>query len=272
MSWNEIVIGSWSDLARRIEGRGIGRETDPGWQFRGQADASWDLKPSILRLFERGRISRNKAHGIECGVFRRFVAQARIHFGAHVPADNGGPDPVWWMLMQHHSCPTRLLDWTDSPYVAAYFAVEQSLDKDGAVWVFPSSPLDTYTEKQFGHRTDVLQGDGFFSATPIPAVYPILGIEHNARSLAQQGVYTVSSDIMADHGALIQAALNQTKWAQHLAKLIIPSRLKHEILCQLRAMNITAAVLFPGPDGVGRSAAEYVRTRVWDNSNAEPTT
>lgn len=44
-------------------------------------------------------------------------------------------------VMQHYSCPTRLLDWTLSPYVALYFAVEQSPESDGAVWFFPSSAL-----------------------------------------------------------------------------------------------------------------------------------
>jgi hypothetical protein len=77
-------------------------------------------------------------------------------------------------------------------------------------------------------------------------------------------VYTVSTDILADHAPLIQAAMAQTIWAKRFVKVIVASALKHEALCRLRAMNITASALFPGPDGVGRSASEYVRIRVWD--------
>jgi hypothetical protein len=59
-----------------------------------------------------------------------------------------------WMVLwlaQHHGVPTRLLDWTRSPLVATYFAVESTNDRDAAVWVIwgfdgieqpPSSPFE----------------------------------------------------------------------------------------------------------------------------------
>lgn len=264
MGWPERSVANWAELSALFESLRIGRTGGPCWYFRGQADASWDLRPSLLRLIGDRGISHKKAHGIEFGVYRRFVAEAHIHFRGHLPHFGLGPSPAWWMLMQHHQCPTRLLDWTESPYVAAYFAVEQLADADGAIWMLPSSPLDTQMTHDFGKMHMALEAQGFFSDAPEQAVYPIVGAEHSDRSIAQQGVYTVSTDILANHAPPIEAAIAQTGWAKHFVKVIVPSALKHEALCRLRTMNITASALFPGPDGVGRAASEYVRIRVWD--------
>jgi len=264
MGWPETIIEDWSDLSALFEGLRIGRTGDLGWIFRGQADASWDLRPSLSRLLGDYGISHKRAHGIEFGVFRRFTAVAHIHFGVRAPRTDLGPSPAWWMLMQHHHCPTRVLDWTESPYVAAYFAVEQSPDVDGAVWMLPSSPLDTASTGAFGELGEALDSGTFFSESPTPAVYPVAGLQHSDRSVAQQGVYTVAADILADHAPLVEAAFVDKPWALQSMKIVIPSTLKHEALCRLRSMNITASALFPGPDGVGRAASEYVRIRVWD--------
>lgn len=264
MAWTEKKITNWEELASIFESLRIGRTGDPSWHFRGQADSRWNLRPSLLRLLGDNEISYKKAHGIEFGVFRKFMAQAHLHFAGHLPPVESGPTPAWWMLMQHHYCPTRLLDWTESPYVAAYFAVERLPEADGAVWIMPSSPLQTQVDGDFGNMYDAIRVDGFFSDTPQPAVYPIVAVEHNTRSVAQQGVFTLSTDILADHAPLIDTALAQTTWSNQYVKVVIPSGLKQEFLCRLKAMNITASALFPGPDGVGRAAAEYVKIRVWD--------
>ncbi|MGO9147506.1 MAG: FRG domain-containing protein [Desulfomonilia bacterium] len=264
MGWIEMSVTNWAELSALFDNLQIGRTGDPSWCFRGQANASWDLKPSILRLFGDRGISHKKAHGIENGVFRRFMAEAHLHFGTDLPPPNINPAPGWWILMQHHHCPTRLLDWTKSPYVAAYFAVEQLTGLDRAIWILPSSPLETQMTHEFGRMFENYENMCFFSDAPEQAIYPICGIMHSDRSVAQQGVYTVSTDILADHAPLIQASLAKTSWAKHFVKVIVPSSLKHEGLYRLRTMNITASSLFPGPDGVGKAASEYVRIRIWD--------
>jgi FRG domain len=235
------------------------------WYFRGQADSMWGLEPSLCRCFRQASPSRKKALGIEFGAFRRFQAQIHIFLKDLRVETTEWESVVWWMLMQHYSCPTRLLDWTESPYVGLYFAVQQAPERDGAVWLFPSSRLDTLMSTKYGRMNDIGE-PAFLDEGGLKAVYPVVGTKHTDRSVAQQGVFTVCTDPLADHHTPITEAFVEAGESNALAKIVVPANLKCKFLSRLREMNITASSLFPGADGVGRSSAEYIRLRVWRNT------
>jgi hypothetical protein len=78
--------------------------------YRGQADATWGLTPTI---------GRNPDHlQAELTIIKLFRQNARPHLREYP-----GTDWEWVFLMQHHRAPTRLLDWSESPLVALYFAL-----------------------------------------------------------------------------------------------------------------------------------------------------
>jgi hypothetical protein len=113
--------------------------------FRGQADASWPLRPSLLRGKMAG-LNAVEALEIEQGAVKAF----RVHAHQHLDAATlqAAPDVVSvWGLMQHYGAPTRLLDWTASPYVAAYFAVERNPDAAGTIWVAHTDTINTHSGK-----------------------------------------------------------------------------------------------------------------------------
>jgi len=121
----DIRVSSWNDLNERLyEGswkERIGRFRS-SFAFRGQADVGDSLLTGLARL---GGPLELEAH-----LLRNFRKYSRREA---VPGDS-----VWnWLAVaQHHGLPTRLLDWTYSPYVAMHFATEsiERFDVDGAIW------------------------------------------------------------------------------------------------------------------------------------------
>ena len=79
------------------------------------------------------------------------------------------------------------------------------------------------------------------------------------RMVNQQGLFTISRNIMGDHGECIEKVMREPEGNEVLfSKVTIPAGLKLDFLRRLRSMNVTAASLFPGLDGIGRSIAEKV--------------
>lgn len=141
-------IRTWSDLTDLVEH--FSYFNGHAWLFRGVTKATYGLVPKIGREASRAVKDRNGVRGRvpyqvqdERAIFSMFVQQARPYL-SHSPQS-----PFEWLAVaQHYGLPTRLLDWTDSLLVAAWFAVERGgADKhDSAIWVargIPSIELDS---------------------------------------------------------------------------------------------------------------------------------
>jgi hypothetical protein len=117
-------VSSAADLLKCIQSPPF---NDDSWAFRGQSKASWRLQPSIERLASEAGITPQ----VEKYVEREFKRRAH-HYISDLPDDEDALE--WLALMQHHGAPTRLLDWTRSAYVAAFFAAESAGDAPFAIW------------------------------------------------------------------------------------------------------------------------------------------
>ena len=106
------------------------------------ADATWEPVTSLQRLghsenrelFPESKVERARVNTIEGAILRSFRNRA----AKALPSDSGTLE--WLSLAQHHGCPTRLLDFSQSPLVALYFATADasSDEKDGVIWcVYP---------------------------------------------------------------------------------------------------------------------------------------
>ena len=229
--------------------------------FRGQRNATWPLQPGFARMLEKVELETDEIVDLEHDALREFQSKAHLFVDPSL-LNKVKTTPCWWSVMQHHGAPTRLLDWSTSPYVAAYFAVNQhETGEDGALWCFCANAL----QNQFTQAHDPLPA---FEDPTAPQAYDqkleelqttdaVLPISFNyatsERVVAQQGKFTMAFAPLMNHCARIERLEKK-----FLKKIIIPGSCKREILLRLRDINITAASLFPGVDGLGRSIQELI--------------
>jgi hypothetical protein len=226
MNWQGLV-----DLADQTKGSFA---MNPSFFFRGQARADWHLVPSFVRVAEANKLNTEQALLLEAALRKEFLTGAHLHLPPAVLPQNPADQIGLWICMQHYGAPTRLLDWTESLYVATYFAVVSELDYDGAVWVIHPRSIRTAfnIDEQWPTSDEDLKE---FTREDAPSIlYTIRGAQQTDRMNAQQTVLTVSPQILARHDPLLEKVHQTEEGPQgtkyRYIKAIIPKELKLEFL------------------------------------------
>jgi FRG domain-containing protein len=249
--------------------RDIGRYARPGWIYRGQADAKWSLRTSFERCCDRHRIKPGFRIGVEQELFREFRRAYHEH-ATHVPGEEAVVE--WLSLMQHYGGPTRLLDFTYSIYVAAYFATETTTT-DAAVWAVngkwamqrsvaslrASGKRSSDIERlqiRFVEDTEKLVKNLFFKAPQAPLACPLNPFRLNERLRIQKGVFLAPGSVRTP---FMENILSMRGWdsSRNMCRIIIPATLAEEVRAALFEMNITRRSLFPGLDGYAFALGVY---------------
>ena len=270
----KTTVESFSSFIKEI--RKLGPEHKTHYWFRGQSNHKWDLEPSFLRITGGLKLSRSAAVGLERAARDEFKSKAHLYVKPHL-LEKVKTNPCWWAVMQHHGAPTRLLDWSTSPYVAAYFAAQQDGScKNGTVWCFCSRHLKEKFEEKYRKHLRAKYGKSYEKPLPdfteskakdpkvgllhkclrdpdairvvVPLTFPFASSERIAK---QQSRFTMCLRIHQQHNCLSELI------PKYVKKIVIPFKKKPHFLAELRRMNITASAMFPGVDGLGRSVAEF---------------
>ena len=265
MTWTQVEVESWRHIVELFGQFDFGRPSEAPRLYRGQSASIWGLEDTLSRLLSLDAPPEH-ALEIERMAFEKFFAQAHFFLDPSTLPKRCSL-LAWWAIMQHFGCPTRLLDWTASPYVATYFAVAEGEDSEGAVWSFdPVAVSDASKSPAYVKARSIIEKSEntrsiFWEAEPFDSVIPFSLRKHHVRIATQQGGFTVCGKAPRDHGRLIvQSLLESAKG--YCTKLVIRSDLKHDFLRNLMRMNITANSLFPGLDGLGRSIAQLIKLEI----------
>lgn len=230
---------------------------DPYW-FRGVAVDTYDLLPSLYR--HPTLKTKDEFLQLETSLIHRFSERAVPYLSSHLSTP--------WefiFLMQHYEIPTRLLDWTENPMVALFFALTTAprdmstgtVTSPCAVWAL--SPR-LWNARAFSH---VSFCGGPLSVshrllkpyTPLsddePPALPaaIFGIHNSPRIVAQRGVFTIYGSITTPMQDVFAA---ESFSDASLLKYLIPSDAVDPMMQKLYATGFTEAVMFPGLDGLAK--------------------
>lgn len=227
----EVVINSIDDIHKRLD---LYRKSSI-FKFRGQSNSVWELIPKA------GRPPINKMKDVE--IFRNWKRRAVAYLDNKTYND-------WELLAiaQHTGLPTRFLDWTHNPLIAAFFATVENLNEDGAIFTYKpkkgsppqsESPfdLDKYKVKVFFHQPNA----------------------SSKRVINQLGYFSVHNDP--------NQALDDSTKDGFLEKLIIKKNIKTDLLFLLNQYGINYASLFPDLEGVAKHLSWFAANYgYWDRN------
>jgi hypothetical protein len=182
----------------------------------------------------------------------------------HVPEDD---DALGWLaLLRHHGAPTRLLDFTKSPYVAAYFALEDART-DAAVYALNTPALWSAAPSFDASLTrDGIdpREQGNYERYFLPNRWPIVWFGEptymDRRLIAQSGLFVMPGQLDAPLDQVLDGYRGN---APLLVKYVLPFAMRAQAMQSLYRMNVTDASLFPDLDGLARSTA-YELEVVWE--------
>lgn len=275
----EIGIDSWIENRKLLD---CVKKRGGIWVFRGQGDKDWALSTRFERDAARYNCNSYFFQNRERYILKEFQRRAH-HFEPKLPDLS---NPVEWLsFLQHYGGSTRLLDFTDSFYIAAFFAMETSI-VDSAIWAVNLNNL-TKSPKFVGQRLEkspyeiIVEQHKAMANSYIEAedggedlVLVIDPFLQHDRLWIQQGSFlfpcnresSFEKNLCATLGLSFESLLSENAQRIDMAeveqfnfsdvsilKIILTKNIHPKALYDLHDMNVTPATLFRGLDGFARS-------------------
>jgi hypothetical protein len=259
---NDIRVDNWQDLNEMLFkdswSESLGRFRAP-FSYRGLSNANYELKTSLIRLG---------------GMYSQLEPVMLRSFQKYAFRDTSPGTSIWnWLAVaQHHGLPTRLLDWSSSPYVALHFAtaeVEQ-FQHDGVIWclnvvkareymperlrqILKEDYAITYTVDMMARIASSLAEFDNLSSEPFVVMMEPPSMDD--RIVNQAALFS----LMSNPKAVLNEWLSDKPELFH--RIIIPATFKWEVRDKLDNMNMNERIMFPGLDGLTQYLKRYYSPR-----------
>lgn len=227
-------ITSFETLHRKLQ------NYDSDTIYRGVSHSSYRLLPKVGREHCLKNFNRNNKHVLLENYEHDLVFEFKKRA---LPFAENKPDSLWewWAVAQHHGLPTRFLDWTKNPLVAAYFAVEDcNNEEDCVIYATDCKQFNEYIEEV----STPLDIDEVFLYTP-PHI--------SQRIVSQSGIFTVYNNPTCplDETEKPTTKINHHKGEKYIVdKIIIPKDKKKEFKKILSSYGLNKSTIYPGLDGI----------------------
>jgi FRG domain. len=251
-----VPITCWSEFVEHTDAL-------QGWAFRGHGAAQWPLVSSLTRRLQLFSPDARLWPLREARAMRVFRRKAHNYLPDRTALDD---DLRCMALMQHHGASTRLLDFTKSPFVAAFFALEGAT-RDVAVYALNTPDLwqrapafdPSLTRATIDPRVPG-NYERYFSGNTLPLLWFGEPSEMDSRLVAQSGLFVIPGVL---DQALDEILDNYGGSGDLLTQFVLPPAMRNEAMRALYRMNVTYATLFPDLDGLARSVS-YELEAIWE--------
>jgi hypothetical protein len=203
----------------------------PDYIFRGHSQSDWLLEPTINRVIKK--IKQKDKDELVKNHLNKFALEIRGRRGKNPKSLS---ENELWALGQHHGLHTPLLDWTQSPYVALFFALTNASKSSTGfrtIWALNSNDIETindwYKKKYKANKKWEVE---LINSS----------LDENSRLVNQNGLFTK----MSIHNEIFRWVENGPKleWIT-LTRIDFPDKIRDKALAYLDLMNINYASLFP---------------------------
>jgi len=250
-NYTTVQLPSWHEFKLYVH------QFSENWAYRGQASAAWILVTAIERTDFIHFGNSIESH---------FVAEFQRGARNYLSKDEIPEHLIEWLaLMQHHGAPTRLLDFSKSPFIAAYFAFEFCAMREGqniAIWCVNMEHLKTKAleilAKEFGSQlkeaNNLINEKLFqilFYQNNKNLVFPVEPFRMNRRYSLQQSMFVSTGT--SETPFMEQLNFLEEELPKTVVKIEIPATEKKLALRELQKMNLNRASLFPDLDGYALS-------------------
>ena len=280
--WNDLILLNHGFVSKFV--------------YRGQSDSKWGLSSSLERMV---KLFHPYASNYDC-ILDCYTQNILKDFKWKYPVYSKEPAPdeddllEWCSILQHYGAPTRMVDFTYSPYIALFMAIDNSSADYCSVWclnhhVYEFSINEEFSKKtgenfinpfeleKYIHNEVCLRLRGCVMKDAQPGIFLVRPRRSNERICRQQGLFAIQGDMsisfeenvfskIANKEAVkipfskicnySDTPLGTYKQADiALIKINISTKLRLELMKYLNQININAETMYPGLEGLAKSMA-----------------